>query len=255
MNRRQCLTLLWLFPLGLLPRWGESATRVRKVIDGDTFISEGVGKIRLLGIDAPESAHGDNPVEPFGEKARQRLRELLEGQAVTLLPDVDPYDRFGRTLAYVTLVNGADVGAILLKEGLAMVYFIPPNLARLESYEKLEGEARRKGLGIWSGEGGRLLEHHQAAQGMERVRVVRGQVMSVAERGNWIFLNFGPDYRTDFTVSIRKEEWESQFVPQVRAMPFYKGKQVEVRGRIHERNGPNIQVYHPYQVRIVSGKE
>lgn len=251
---RRLLSLL--LPLLLLcAAQAQAATRVVKVIDGDTFVAEGVGKVRVLGIDTPESAHMESPVEPFGEQARQRTQALLSGTTVTLLPDQEPTDRYGRTLAHVTLNNGEDLAEILLREGLAMVYFFPPNLSRVRLYQELEEKARRKGLGIWSPEGGRRIPHDAAGLHLERVRVVTGTALAVAERGDWIYLNFGPDYRSDFTASIQRRDWERHFPANTTAARLYQGRAVEVRGRIHSRNGPNIQVYHPNQIRMVTQGE
>lgn len=84
---------------------------VSRVVDGDTadVQIEGVTtRIRIIGIDTPETVAPGQPVDCFGPEASARARELLEGQTVTLEPDPtqDQIDAFGRLLVYVTLPDG-----------------------------------------------------------------------------------------------------------------------------------------------------
>jgi endonuclease YncB( thermonuclease family) len=88
------------------------------MVDGDTIRIDGV-TIRLLDIDTPETYRPRCEAELVaGLAAKQRLRALLDGGAVAYVPN-GKLDRYGRTLAHV-LVNGADVGAVLLAEGYAL---------------------------------------------------------------------------------------------------------------------------------------
>jgi micrococcal nuclease len=89
------------------------------VVDGDTFWLAGE-KIRLADIDTPETAQAKCTAErQLGERAKLRLQALLN--ACTLRVTRRGQDRYGRTLARVT-VNGHDVGAVLIGEGLARAY-------------------------------------------------------------------------------------------------------------------------------------
>jgi micrococcal nuclease len=73
------------------------------VIDGDTFIVRGVGRVRLIGVDTPETVDPRRPVQYFGKEASDFTHRIAEGEVVRLEFDVDRKDRFGRTLAYVYL--------------------------------------------------------------------------------------------------------------------------------------------------------
>ena len=124
-------------------KYGEG--RVKWVIDGDTIILEDDRRVRYAGIDTPERN------EPFYWKATRRNIALVKGKRVTLVICKEkPRDRYGRILAWV-YVDGVDVGAVLLKEGLARVFTAPPcGTKKLEEYREYENMARKKRLGIWS---------------------------------------------------------------------------------------------------------
>src|SRR5688500_19256831 len=88
-----------------LPRPDQSFA-VRFVVDGDTLDVSGVGRVRLLGIDAPEFGSGFEPPAPFAREARDRLAALALRQWVRLEADQEKRDGYGRALAYVFRTDG-----------------------------------------------------------------------------------------------------------------------------------------------------
>lgn len=102
-----------------VPALAADRARCRYVIDGDTFYAEGIGKVRLLGVDAPEVGHGKGPDEPGGREAKNFLKQRLAGKWVSLDYDETRRDKYGRTLAYVTTEDGAVINEELLRRGLA----------------------------------------------------------------------------------------------------------------------------------------
>lgn len=128
---------------------GPSTGVVVRAIDGDTIELETGERIRYLLVDTPESVNG--ATDCWGENAHQLNAQLVEGQTIDL--DYDEAactDRFGRTLAYVT-VNGVDVNSTLVERGYACVLYIPPaGTDRHTEFENLEATARATGRGMWS---------------------------------------------------------------------------------------------------------
>jgi len=126
---------------------------VTKVVDGDTFWvddgSEKGLKVRLIGVDTPETVHSQKGVEYYGKEASNFAKSLLEGEKVRLEFDVDRIDRYGRTLAYVYLSDGTFLNAELVKKGYAHVMTVPPNVKYSEKFLELEREARENKLGLW----------------------------------------------------------------------------------------------------------
>lgn len=128
---------------------------VKKVSDGDTFwIDNGTEKgekVRMTGIDTPESHKSEHKSEQFfGKEAEAYSRKLLLGKKVRLEMDVTPKDRYGRTLAYVYLENGTFVNAHLIENGYAKVYTFPPNVKYADEFVRLERTARAQRKGLWA---------------------------------------------------------------------------------------------------------
>lgn len=125
-----------------------------KFVDGDTFwVVNAKGqneKIRLIGINTPEARRtGRTEVEYYGKEASDYVKKILTGRKVRLEFDVQRYDRYKRTLAYVYLDDGRFLNALLVKEGYASVATFPPNVKYSEYFAKLEKEARTRKKGMW----------------------------------------------------------------------------------------------------------
>lgn len=130
---------------------GDGVT-VARVIDGDTIELSTGDKVRIVGINTPETVDPRRGVECFGPEASARAKELLEGAAVTLTPDgtQDSVDRYGRLLRYVELIDGTDVGLQLIEEGFAFEYTYDKPYARQAVYIAAEATAKSNETGIWS---------------------------------------------------------------------------------------------------------
>ncbi len=152
--RRARVPLLLLLALACLlglARWREGrATLVLRVLDGDTLLLATGERVRLIGVDAPESADLRRPVERLGPEAMAFVRRLAEGRRVRLEFDRERRDRYGRTLAYV-FVADVDLNAALLRSGYARAESRFPH-RRLDEFLALEAEARAAGRGLWAGE-------------------------------------------------------------------------------------------------------
>jgi micrococcal nuclease len=124
---------------------------VERVVDGDTVIVRAGGgeeRVRLLGIDTPETVDPDRPVGCFGPQASAYAKHLLTGQSVSLVYDRELHDRYDRLLAYVYL-RGVFVNARLVELGYARTLSIPPNTAHAGELAGLERRAALAGRGLW----------------------------------------------------------------------------------------------------------
>lgn len=127
---------------------------VLSVVDGDTInvVFEGVEEaVRLIGFDTPEEG------EPFAAEATGCLRRLVGGTQVRLEFDVQERDQYGRLLAYVW-VGSTMANAELLRQGLATLYTVPPNVKYADLFTSAQNEARAAGRGIWEAPAGCPLE-------------------------------------------------------------------------------------------------
>ena len=127
------------------------AQLVERVVDGDTIVVRGVGRVRLIGVDTPETVDPRRPVEFFGREASAFTKRLLEGRRVRLEYDRERNDRFGRTLAYVYLRDGTFANAEIVRRGYGHAYTRFP-FRHLERFRRLEREAREAGRGLWGAE-------------------------------------------------------------------------------------------------------
>ena len=121
---------------------------VKSVIDGDTIAVTTFGRVRLLGIDAPETSHGLATAAPFGNEARDQLSRLILNRWVRLESEGPTRDIYNRHLAYVVTEDGQCINTVIVREGFARVSAREP-LSRLGELKRAETEAQRSRRGIW----------------------------------------------------------------------------------------------------------
>lgn len=128
---------------------------VMKVIDGDTMhITElpNSAKVRLLGVDTPETKHATKGIQFWGKEASAFTKTLLNKKKVILHIDAkNQYGVFGRPLVYIELLDGRDFNGMLISQGFARCTREYP-FNRMEEYKKLEDAAKAKKLGMWNPE-------------------------------------------------------------------------------------------------------
>lgn len=124
-----------------------------RVIDGDTLevdINGVTEKVRLIGIDTPESVHPNaDRNNAYGEIAAAYTGEQLTGRQVGLEFDVSERDQYGRLLAYV-YVDGKMFNKTLLELGYAVVSTWPPNVKYVDDFTAIQQAARAAGAGFWA---------------------------------------------------------------------------------------------------------
>lgn len=129
--------------------------KVTKVIDGDTIeveLDAKTEKVRLIGIDTPESVHPEKPVECFAIEASNRLKELIENKEVLLVSDDSQAneDKYGRLLRYVSLPNGDFINFIMIRQGFAHEYTYNNNLYEYQNeFKEAEKFAKDNNYGLW----------------------------------------------------------------------------------------------------------
>lgn len=133
----------------------EDLYAVAKVVDGDTLdviINGHVERIRLIGVNTPETVDPRKSVECFGKEASNKTKELLSGQRVRL--EADPTqgerDKYGRLLRYVFLADGRFINKILISEGYAHEYtYAAPYKYQVE-FKQAQKEAEAAKRGLWA---------------------------------------------------------------------------------------------------------
>lgn len=125
---------------------------VLRVIDGDTIQIEYNGakeRVRLIGIDTPESVHPDETKNnENGKLASEYTKSLLEGKKISLEFDAGERDKYGRLLAYVYL-DGEMINKKLLADGYAQLETVPPNVKYVKEFTEILKEAKKAKRGLW----------------------------------------------------------------------------------------------------------
>ena len=121
---------------------------VTRVVDGDTVWLEDGERVRLIGIDAPETDHPDQPQECYAGQATQALRRMVLDRRVRVETDLELRDPFDRLLAYLW-VGGRMVNEELAEGGFAVARRYPPNLRHARRLEAAQERARAESLGLW----------------------------------------------------------------------------------------------------------
>lgn len=127
---------------------------VIKVVDGDTIdvsINGKTERIRLIGINTPETVDPRKPVECFGREASDKAKVLLNGKKVYLESDVTQgeLDKYSRLLRYVFLENGTNFNLLMIKEGYAYEYTYDTPYKYQTEFKEAQKEAEKAKSGLW----------------------------------------------------------------------------------------------------------
>lgn len=224
---------------------------VKAVIDPQTIQLEDGHIVRLTGIDFPDF----NPDEPgdFSLTAMQILRDMLVGKTVLLYQTVNREEgrinRMGQDIAQVQRESDKVwVQGTLLSLGLARVRTAQRNPEMAQQMYDLELAAMKDKAGIWENYS-KVLPPEEAEAHEGSFQIVEGRIESAALKQNRIYLNFGKDWKTDFTISIAPED-KRAFSKQNLDPLQWNGKQVRVRGWIESYNGPYMQISHPAAIEV-----
>lgn len=129
--------------------------KVTKVVDGDTIdvmIDDKSERLRLIGIDTPETVDPRKPVQCFGVEASNRAKEILTGQEVAL--EADPtqgeLDKYSRLLRYVFLKDGTNFALKMISEGYGHEYTYDMPYKYQSEFKEAEQHASTEKLGLWA---------------------------------------------------------------------------------------------------------
>ncbi|VAW14638.1 hypothetical protein MNBD_ALPHA09-2167 [hydrothermal vent metagenome] len=229
---------------------------VTSVIDGDTVGLDDGSQVRLVGTQAPKLPLGRKnfPVWPLAPEAKAGLAELTLGKTVELRYGGLRKDRHGRRLAH--LFAGDDqtwVQEEMIARGLARTYSFADNRSCVRRLQKREARARGEELGIWSLDYYALRQASETGELLDLVnsfQLVEGRIAAVAKVRGRVFLNFGKNYRDDFTAVISPGDVRRFANGSIDLMAL-KGATIRVRGWVERFNGPSIDVTHPEQIEIL----
>ena len=223
---------------------------------------DGVLDVRLLGLDAPDP-----------DRARAALAALLglaeaeaegeaeaeaQGATVRLAYGETRRDRYDRALAQAwSMPPGGGVErwlqAELVEAGAARVMRHADNRAGMAELLAIEARARAAGRGLWSERqfAVRDPDPDALAQDEGSLQLVEGRIVEATRlRNGRLYLNFGSDYRTDFTVSVEAADMPAFEAAGLDAA-MLESRRVRVRGWVEMDNGPMIRIDHPERIEVL----
>ena len=235
----------------------ERAGVVSAVVDGDTVTLDSGVQVRLVGIQAPKLSLGRAGFRdwPLAAEAKAGLEALVAGASVRLVYGGRRLDRHRRLLAHLEREAAPGRPALwvqgeMLRRGLARVYTFPDNRARADRMLALERAARAARRGIWGLRYYRILGPGEAARHIGRFQLVEGRVLRAAVVRGRGYLNFGPDWRKDFTIAIARKH-RRRFRRAGIDIAELAGRRLRVRGWLTWENGPMIEATHPEQMEVI----
>lgn len=259
MKRFLILLLLWSLPVLA----GETAptAKVKEVVDGDTVVLaqpvDGATQVRFTGIQAPKLPLGRAGFKqwPLAPEAKTFLEGLCLGKTVRLDFTGRRMDRHGRLLAHLTTADGKWLQGEMLAAGLARVYTFADNREKAAELYALERAARAARRGIWADPfyAVRPADPTVLHRDRDTFQVIEGVVADAANVHGTVYLNFGANWREDFTARIGREALKL-FLKSGLKPEALKGQTIRVRGWLKEYNGPLIDVSHPEQIERVESR-
>lgn len=201
------------------------------------------------------AAVGD--IASVASAARRLLADLLSVGTVVCLDLGGPgatADRYGRLPAQVYREDGLWLQGQLLGIGLARVWPTPQARERIDEMLAVEKGARVARRGLWRLSAFRVRSSEDAELAPAGLQIVEGRVLEAERRGELWYLNFGADWRRDFTVVIGKQAL-AEFVRAGLEPYALKGRMIRVRGMLQRYNGPMIEVLVPQQIELVENAQ
>ncbi len=258
------LTFVFLQPtLGCEMLKNGYSAKVTTITDGDSVVLENGSRVRLIGIQAPKLALGRENFKdwPLANEAKQALSSLILGKKVRLDFGSQTKDRHDRILAHLFLLNDDNseiwVQKYMLEKGMARVYSFADNRFCLDELLKAEAKARANKIGIWAHDYYKI----RSAQKVKTLlnlenhyELVEGRVLKAEKVGSRLYLNFGKNWKQDFTIVI--EKYGLRIFDKANINPLdYENALIRVRGWIEIKDGPKIEVTHPEQIEVLAANE
>ncbi|CDO59182.1 hypothetical protein BN1012_Phect968 [Candidatus Phaeomarinobacter ectocarpi] len=229
------------------------------MVDGDTIVLDDRSEVRMVGIQAPKLPLGRRnfPEWPLAKEARDLAVDIASRRDVVLWSGGSDEDRHGRRLAH-TYVRDGQGGTIwfqgeMLRRGLARVYTFPDNRACVADLLAQEAAAREEGLGMWGLDTYRIVNANELDRLNSRegsYELIEGRVREAKNINGRVYLNFGTNYRDDFTVTISPRDMKL-FRDAGIDPTDYEGRIVRARGWVRLFNGPSIDATHPEQIEVL----
>jgi micrococcal nuclease len=235
------------------------ASLVTEIRGGDTLILEDGRSVRLFGALLPRRGGDIETASQARDAAEKQIAELALGKVVQLQLGAARRDRYGRIMAQVFVGQGEEriwLQEKLIANGLVRVMSSKENRLCILGLLAAEKAARDGRLGNWAS--GLFSVKPAASEDLlaglaQSFEIIEGRVENVAEVKGRVYLNFGRNWRRDFTATMSGDAVKL-FPGEAGALSKLKGQLVRVRGWLENMNGPSISITHPEQLELLSSE-
>ncbi len=232
----------------------ESAA-VKWVYDGDTLLLTDKRKIRIIGIDTPETKHHKQKAQAYGAKAREALRALLKQYhyQVILQYGKERKDKYERTLAHVTLSDGTNISNWLLEQGFAKTLAFPPNVALAECYKKSEELAQVQHLKIWRYKGNQIRDANSLPRRINGYVRLKGKISKVKYYRKSLIMELESNTKSHIQLKIKKKHLK--YFNEIDPEKLWN-KTIIVTGLLRNKKGKRtLYLSHPTQLKIIGSEQ
>ena len=215
-------------------------------VNGDGILKLADGRrLRLAAVKLPDVT------DELMAEAQRALSGLVLHRKIDIAFDRRSIDRHGDLIAHVFLEPAGWLQSGLVGDGLARVVSQPEVHACIAALLRKEGEARAAKRGLWASARYALRTPSGLDDDIGTFQIVEGTPSTLLSRRDRLYLNFGGDYRTDFTVTISRRNLK-RFVAVGLDPVAIVGKKIRVRGWLSLLNGPEMELSHPEQIELVA---
>jgi len=214
---------------------------VREILKPDMLVLDGGRKYRLDNIRIP----ADNSQATLDELNNTLLRKTVHvytvGAAVS--------DRYGVPLVQAMRGDGGWVQGDMVSKGFAWAFSSGASRKMMLPLMRMEATARGKRRGFWSDPAYAVRTPDDVGERRDSFQVVEGKILDVTIKKDYAYLNFGGDWKKDFTINMQKKIrplFGAGFTPEA-----WKGRKVRIRGWVESRNGPMIELTYPEQIELL----
>lgn len=222
---------------------------IAKIIDGKLIEARDGTIIRLSEVEIPTTYKNNE----FDIQAKELLEKAAKGKQARLYVTQNPkrgrINRFGHSMAHIVIKNGPHLQSLLVSKGVARALGSPDNYEMNEQLNATESLAIKDQKGVWKDLFFSIKNPDNIERFLNSYQIAEGTIVSAASRSNRIYLNFGEDWKEDFTVSIAPER-RKEF-SRLNLNPLdWVGKKIRVRGWVEKYNGPYVDILHPSRIEL-----
>ena len=236
---------------------------VKKVIDGDTIRLYDNRLVRFIGINTPEIDHKFGNSQPLAERGRDFLQTIIAKQQgkIQIQFDVERHDRHGRLLAHLFTLDGSNIQAEMIRQGLGVWIVVPPNLQYMDCYRAKERIARQNKAGVWGVQFQSPRDIQSLTKQDRGFQWIRGRIVHIGKGKKYLWLNFADDalfasesknkkLRSRVTLRVRKDDlhYFNEY-----PVDSFINKTVTVRGWLSQyKNQLVMSLRHPASIEFVN---